>query len=252
MTRLIAIILTYNEAAHIQDCIRSVSFADSVLVFDSYSTDATVDLAQQAEAEVAQRVFDNYADQRNAALAAVEGQAEWVLFIDADERVSPELAAEIRSAMEQPGYAGWRMPRHNYIFNRLTLGAGWYPDYQTRLLRVGKAHYEPTRKVHEVVVLDGSLGTLQHPLVHHNYRDLAHFTDKQRRYTAYEAQILYQQGIRPKPQNYILQPLRHFRWRFFQLKGYRDGLHGLRLSLLMAWYEWRKYVLLRALWKKGA
>ncbi|MDX1991745.1 MAG: glycosyltransferase family 2 protein [bacterium] len=252
MTRLIAIILTYNEAGHIQDCIRSVSFADSVLVFDSYSTDATVELARQAGARVQQRVFDNYADQRNAALESVEGQAEWVLFIDADERVSPELAAEIRSALEQAEYAGWRMPRHNYIFNRLTLGAGWYPDYQTRLLRVGKAHYDPTRKVHEVVVLDGSLGTLQHPLVHHNYRDLAHFIAKQRRYTAYEAQILYQQGTRPRPQNYILQPLRHFRWRFFQLKGYQDGLHGLRLSLLMAWYEWRKYVLLRGLWKQGA
>ncbi|MBC8171793.1 MAG: hypothetical protein H7X77_08970, partial [Anaerolineae bacterium] len=107
----------------------------------------------------------------------------------------------------------------------------------------------PERQVHEVVLLDGELGTLTNPIIHYNYRDLAHFTDKQRRYAAYEAKILYEAGIRPKFRNFILQPLRQFKWRFFELKGYRDGFHGLRLSLLMAWYEFRKYWLLRGLWQ---
>lgn len=248
---LLAIVLTYNEASHIQACIESLRFADRILVVDSLSEDDTVELARSIGAEVVTNPFENYAQQRNFALNyAKESGAEWVLFIDADERVTPALTEEIESVLALEGYSGWRMPRHNYIFGKLTLGAGWYPDYQTRLLKVGEAHYDPERKVHELVILEGELGTLSEHLIHHNYRDIAHFMMKQRKYTAYEAQIMCEQGIRPKPQNYILQPLRHFRWRFFTLQGYEDGWHGLRLSLIMAWFEFRKYVILRGLIKK--
>ena len=248
---LTAIILTYNETRHIRDCIESVRFADHVLVFDSFSTDDTVKLAREAGAEVIQHAFENYASQRNAALKVVEGRADWVLFVDADERATPELASEIRQVIEQPGTAGWRIPRHNFIFGKLTRGAGWFPDYQTRLLRVGAADYDPARQVHELVVLDGAEGTLENPLIHYNYDSAAQFHRKQRSYSAYDAKILYEQGVRPKPQNYALQPLRQFWWRFVTLKGYQDGLHGLRLSLLMAWYELRKYWLLREMWRGG-
>ena len=250
--KLYAIILTYNESAHIVDCIDSVRFADAIVVFDSGSSDDTAALARAAGAEVFTRPFDDYAGQRNAALDAVVGRADWVLFVDADERVTPPLAAEARRAIAQPGYAGWRIPRHNYIFGHLTCGAGWFPDYQTRLLRVGHAHYDPTRKVHEVVNLNGDLGTLNEPFIHYNYITLAQFHDKQRRYSAYDAQILFEQGVRPNPQNYVLQPLRQFWWRFVTLKGYVDGFHGLRMSALMAWYELRKYRLLRGLWQGQA
>jgi glycosyltransferase involved in cell wall biosynthesis len=250
MSHLTAIILTKNESAHIRDCLAALAFCDARLVFDSNSADDTVNIARECGADVLSRAFDTYPNQRNAALEAVKGKTEWVLFVDADERVSPELATAIRGAIAQgDSYAGWRIARHNYIFGKLTLGAGWYPDYQTRLLRLDAAHYDPERQVHEVVILDGALGSLDTPLIHHNYKDLAQFTAKQRRYTAYEAQILYEQGIRPKPQNYILQPLRQFKWRYFTLKGYRDGFHGLRLSFLMAWYELKKYQVLRGLWK---
>ena len=126
----------------------------------------------------------------------------------------------------------------------MTKGAGWYPDYQLRLLRVGKARYDVTRQVHEVAELDGEMGTLTNPLIHYNYTDTAQFAAKQRRYVAYDAKILHEQGIRAKPHHFITQPLRHFWWRFVTLKGYQDGLHGLRLSALMAWYEYRKYRLL--------
>jgi (heptosyl)LPS beta-1,4-glucosyltransferase len=208
-----------------------------------------VQRARQAGAEVIQHAFENYASQRNAALEAVQTRADWVFFVDADERVTPELAEEIRAVIQQPGCAGWRVPRHNYIFGKLTRGAGWYPDYQTRLLRVGAAHYDPTRQVHELVLLDGPEGTLQHPLVHYNYRDVAQFHRKQRAYSAYDARILFEQGVRPRPHNYILQPWRQFWWRWAELRGYQDGWHGLRLSLLMAWYELRKYWLLRKMWR---
>lgn len=247
--KLYAIILTYNEAQHIVDCIESVRFADHIIIFDSFSSDDTVRLAEKAGVEVVQNQFLDYANQRNTALQKVTGRANWVLFVDADERVTPELAKEVKSAIENLQFVAWRIPRYNYIFGKLTLGAGWYPDYQTRLLRVGATRYDPERKVHELVILDGELGILQQHFVHLNYRDLGQFRAKQNRYVAYDASIMFQQGIRPKPQNFILQPLRHLWWRLVTLKGYHDGLHGLRLSLFMAWYEWRKYVVLWRLWR---
>lgn len=250
---LLAVILTLNESEHIHDCIAQLGFADAVLVFDSFSTDDTVDIARKDGAVVIQHAFKNYTDQRNRALeSAKEHGADWVLFVDADERITPELAQEIREAMQSEAYAGYRIPRHNYIFGNLTRGAGWYPDYQTRLLRIGRAHYDPDRQVHEVVILDGAEGTLENPLVHYNYRDMAHFADKQRKYARYEAQVMFEQGIRPKFRNYILQPYREFKRRYFALKGYQDGFHGLRLSWLMGWYELRKYLMLRDMWRDSA
>jgi (heptosyl)LPS beta-1,4-glucosyltransferase len=249
--KLSAVILTRNEAAHIVGCIYSLRFTDDILVFDSFSTDETISLAQNAGARVIQHSFKNYASQRNAALEAVKEAADWVLFVDADERVPPELAAEVREAILKSGYAGWRIPRHNYIFGKLTHGAGWYPDYQTRLLRIGAARYDPERQVHELVLLDGLEGTLAQPFIHYNYRDVAQFREKQRRYTAYDARILHQDGIHPKPQNYLLQPWRQFWWRFMTLKGYQDGWHGFRLCVLMAWYELQKYLQLRKLWQES-
>jgi len=251
MNKLAAIILTYNESDNIMDCIESARFADLIVIFDSFSADDTVEKARSAGAKVIQHPFENYAAQRNAALAAVQAWANWVLFVDADERVTPELAKEARQAIESPEIVGWRIPRHNYIFGKLTRATGWYPDYQTRLLKVGAAHYDPERKVHEVVILAGAEGVLKEHLIHYNYRDVAQFLQKQRKYAAYDAGILYHQGIHPKLRNYILQPGRHFWWRFVTLKGYRDGLHGLRLSLLMSWYELRKYTILRKLWQKS-
>ena len=195
---LVAIILTYNETEHVQDCIATLGFADEVVVFDSGSTDDTRDLAADAGATVLQHPFENYAAQRNAALNAVDRRADWVLFVDADERVSTALAAEIQQATQGgDAVAGYRMPRHNYIFGTLTRATGWYPDYQTRLLRVGRAHYDPETIVHEVVVLDGELGTLETPLTHYNYRDLAHFHEKQKRYSRAEAEIFARAGRPP-------------------------------------------------------
>jgi hypothetical protein len=250
MTRLTAIVLTYNEAEHIKDCLQTLDFADDRLVFDSGSTDGTVDIARQAGARVLRHDFENFAAQRNAALKAVEKQSDWVLFVDADERVSSELAEEVRQVIINPSAVGYRIPRHNYIFGKLTIGAGWYPDYQTRLLRVGRAHYDPEKQVHEVVILDGDEGTLQNHFIHYNYKDLKQFITKQQQYVQMDAHIMFEQGIKPKPQNYILQPLRHFRWRFLELKGYEDRWHGFRLSALMAWYELRKYQILAGLWRK--
>ena len=250
MNTLAAIILCRDEMDHLEPCLASAAFADEVVVFADGSSPVLAqvrDIAERAGARLVERVFDDYASQRNAALQAV--QTDWVLFIDVDERVTPELAAEVREVIASGEAVGYGIPRHNYIFGRLTRHTGWYPDYQTRLLFRTKAHYDPARPVHEVVILDGPEGQLQSPFVHYNYRDVSHFLAKQRRYAAIDAGILYEQGVRSSPRKQITQPLRQFMWRFVTLEGYRDGLHGLRLSLLMAWYEWLKQRRLAARWR---
>lgn len=244
---LTAVILTLNEADHIQKCIKSLAWADRVVVFDSYSQDDTVSLAQAAGAELKQSKFENYAQQRNAALDSL--QTDWVFFVDADERGTPELSEELRQVMATRPECGWYVPRHNYIFGKLTLGAGWFPDYQLRFFKHGRVRYE--RPVHEVAVVDGEIDYLERPLIHFNYQDTAHFHAKQRAYSSYDARILYDGGTKPKPQNFVLQPLRQFYWRFVTLKGYQDGWHGLRLSLYMMYYEWVKYRKLAWFWRKN-
>jgi glycosyltransferase involved in cell wall biosynthesis len=247
--RLAAVILTCNEERRIVDCVQSVAWADEVVVLDTHSTDRTVELAQAHGARVIEHPFEDFAQIRNAALELVE--AEWLLFVDADERATPALAAEIAGELRGPSADGYWIPRHNYIFGRLTLGAGWFPDYQMRLLRRGRARYDPSRKVHELVILDGPEGYLKNALIHYNYDTAQEFRRKQARYLEYDAQILRKRGVRPRPYTYLTQPLRHFWWRFVTLRGHRDGLHGLRLSALMAWYEYRKYVRLRQLLREG-
>jgi glycosyltransferase involved in cell wall biosynthesis len=246
---LTAIILAYNEAAHITDCIQSLNWVDRILVFvDSHSDDETATLAEAAGAEIGLSKFENYAQQRNAALDSI--CTDWVFFVDADERGTPKLGAEIRHVIAERPERGWEVPRHNYIFDKLTLGAGWYPDYQARLFKYGQVRYE--RPVHELAVVNGDIGQLENPLIHYNYRDVAHFHATQQKYTDYDAGILYQDGIHPKPQNYVLQPWRQFWWRFVTLNGYKNGAHGLHLSLLMGYYEWVKYRKLRRLWHEEA
>jgi (heptosyl)LPS beta-1,4-glucosyltransferase len=242
-----AIVPTRNEEHNILDCLASLAWADRRVVFDCFSIDRTVDLARQAGAEVIQHPFENYAQFHNAAMDRVE--ADWILFVDADERATPELAAEVRAVTDgSREEVAWSVPRHNYIFGRLTLWAGWYPDYQTRLLRRGRVRWE--RPVHEFAVVDGTEGHLESPIIHYNYDDLADFVARQDRYTDFDAGILLQQGVLPRFYTPYSQAVRHFWWRFAKLQGVRDGLHGLRLSVLMAVYEAVKYRKLARLWRE--
>jgi (heptosyl)LPS beta-1,4-glucosyltransferase len=237
MQHLVAVILTYNEAHNLCACIDSLrGWVDGVVVWDSGSTDATQQIARQAGATVVERAFDNYSAQRQAALDATE--AEWIFFVDADERATPELAREIHQLLSTPtrSLAGGWVPRRNFIVGHEMRAGGFSPDYQLRLLRRNAAHYVQERPVHEIVALKGSAVYLQTPLIHFNYLSWPQFHHKQRLYAGYEARILAQQGIRPQPHNFVLQPLREFWRRFVTLKGWRDGVQGLWLAALLAWY----------------
>lgn len=233
--QITVVILTLNEARHIRECIRTArQVSEHILVFDSFSDDGTVEIAREEGAVVIARAFDTYPNQRNAALAAVT--TPWALFVDADERVTPELAAEIHRAIGDSACAGWWIPRRNIIVGKWIRGGGWYPDYQLRLIQPGRARYDPAREVHEVVLLEGESGYLQNPLIHYNYDTWDQFWAKQRRYAHFEARVLRQQGVRVRPYTFLTMPVREFWRRFVTLRGYVDGWHGLHLALAMAWY----------------
>ena len=244
------VILTLNEEKHITACIESLRWADEVIVLDSYSQDATVDLARAAGATVHQHAFENYSKQRNVALDLASA-ASWTFFLDADERATPALAAEIHHVTKKSDVVGWWVPRHNIIFGHRMRGTGWWPDYQLRLLRPDCAWYDPDRAVHEEAELTGESGRLTKPLIHYNYETLREFRERQRAYTDYDAQILVEKGVHPHVYTPYTQIPRHFWWRYVTLQGWRDGIHGLLLSALMAYYEMVKYRKVRHHWREG-
>ncbi len=256
---LSVVILTLNEAKHIAACLESVrDFADEMLVFDSGSADGTTEVARGAGARVETRLFDNYAGQRNAALDAARG--DWIFFIDADERADAAVGEEIRAEISRienaigegnetagnetafvPYETLFWIPRKNCIFGKWIQHTGWSPDYQPRVLRKGKAWFDPARPVHELVITQGRELYLKQSLVHYNYETLAQFREKQERYTKFEAREMFEQGVRPRLRSFVSMPAREFYRRFIALQGYRDGLHGLALSALMAYYAfWRQ------------
>jgi len=257
MSSISALVLTLNEAAHIVPCLRALRWADETVVLDAGSSDGTPELAAALGARVAAHPFDQWAAQRNRALALAGG--EWAFFVDADERVPLELAAEIRervaeadarrAAGDPAAPVGFWVPRQNVIVGQWVRYAGWYPDYQLRLFRRERGRYDPGRPVHELVVLDGPSACLEHLLVHQNYAAWGQFWEKQRRYARWEARALFDRRIRPRPRNFILQPLREFRRRYLDLEGYRGGARGALLSAAMAYFTLVTYLELWRLWR---
>lgn len=245
---LSVIVLTKNEEKHIQACLDSVrALADELLVLDSNSTDRTSEIARQAGARVECRAFDNYPNQRNHAIDLARG--DWIFFIDADERATPAVATEVQSVTLRGDLqmAGYWIPRRNIIFGKEIRFTGWSPDYQPRVLRKGKARFDPARQVHELVLWDGAVGYLREPLIHLNYETLAQFRAKQIKYTQYEAQVWFNEGKRAHLRGVIGQPVREFLRRYISLQGWRDGAHGFLLSALMAYYAFVRWKMLREL-----
>lgn len=240
--------LARDEERNLAELLPTLDWGDELLVcVNAESTDGSAAVARQLGARVEVWPFTNFARYRNQALAAATQQ--WILFVDADERVSPALAAEVRGVTEtaaSTGYVGGWVPRRNIILGHPMRAAGWYPDYQLRLLERAHAHYDESRPVHETVVLDGPVSYLREPFVHLNYQTVGQFVTKQRRYTALEAaELLAEQG-RPRARALVGQPLREFWRRYVQLEGWRDGWVGLFLSLAMAFYAFERNRLARS------
>lgn len=247
---LTVIVLTLNEERHLPGCLESVrGLGRQLLVLDSGSTDRTVDIARSFGAEVVYRTFRDFASQRNAALELA--RETWILFIDADERLSPELRSEIRQVLRSADLdvAGFWIPTQNWMWGKWIRGGGWWPDTHLRLLRNGRARYRPEVTVHEVVELESQAGHLKAPLIHLNYDSRREFLLKQLRYARLAARSLIQQGKRPRLRTYVGQPFREFWRRFVTLRGYQDRLDGFFLAAVMAFATLVTWMLVGRYWR---
>jgi (heptosyl)LPS beta-1,4-glucosyltransferase len=248
-----ACVVARNEQAHLAELLPTLRWADEVLVLiDDSTTDASAVIAREHADRVETAHFVCFPQFRNHALSLV--QSDWVLFVDADERVSDALVAEIRAAVAASEDAahrgaqapvGFWIPRHNVIFGRLVRGGGWSPDCQLRLMRPGCARYDETHQVHEQVLLDGADAYLDQRFLHFNYATFAQFRAKQRQYTALEAAGLRAQGVTFRRRALVGQPVREFARRYLALGGWRDGVVGLVLALGMSYYAHQRVRLVR-------
>jgi glycosyltransferase involved in cell wall biosynthesis len=238
---LAACIITFNEADRIEACLRSVSFCDELLVVDCHSTDGTRELAAAHGARVIERDWPGYRSQKQFAVEAA--RHDWVLCLDADERVSVALRAEILALRAQgfAGAAGWSVPRISDYFGRFLRHGNAYPDRLVRLFdrrRGGWRGYE----VHENTRVEGRVGRLRGRLEHYPYRGLADHQRRMQRYAELMAQALYERGERCG----LARVLLNAQWRFvrgYLLRlGFLDGWRGLVFALIEAGYVRRKYL----------
>ncbi len=254
------VILTRNEASDIRGAIESVAFSDDVHVFDSFSTDGTQGIASAMGAKVQERAFDNYAAQRNASLTQPAFRHAWLLILDADERPTPELAAEMQHAVETAGpeVAAFRLRRHDYLWGTWLKHAQITP-YYTRLVRRGRARY--VREVNEVLEVDGSIVELRAPLNHFPFsKGMTHWVAKHNVYSTMEARMVSSgaaveqasvrnalvhgdRAVRRAAQKAIffrlpLRPLLKWCYMMFVRGAVLDGYAGLTYATLQSFYEY--------------
>jgi glycosyltransferase involved in cell wall biosynthesis len=234
-------IITFNEIDRLEDAIKSVAWADEILVVDSGSTDGTVDLARRLATRVEVTDWPGYAVQKNRAAALA--RHDWILSIDADERVSPELAAalEIWKRTESPSAAGYRIARVSNYLGRWIRTTDWYPDWQLRLYDRRRARWTQ-RRVHESVHADGPVDRLAGELEHLPYRDVSDHLQRIDRYTTLAAADMQARGTRASYAALALQPAAAFLRNFLLRRGILDGRVGLAVSLLNSYYVLLKYV----------
>jgi glycosyltransferase involved in cell wall biosynthesis len=223
-------IITLNEAAHIAAAIDSVSWADEILVVDAGSTDQTVDIARAKGVRVESRAWPGYAEQKN--IAAALASHDWILSLDADERISPDLAGEITALLRNtPSVHGYRMPRVTFHLGRWVRTTDFYPDYQTRLYDRRHARWR-AMLVHESVEVDGRRGQLIHEIQHLSFRDLADQIDRINTYSTLSARQMHQAGRRAKAWHLLLHPPAAFLRNYVLRRGFSDGMAGLTISLV--------------------
>lgn len=247
MPRLSAIIITRNEEARIGACLESLQWVDEIVVIDSGSTDRTVELARARATKVVQTAWGGYAETKALGLAETSG--DWVLWVDADERITPELASEIQVVLNEAGLAcyGFYVARKAMFLGRWMKHCSWYPGYVCRLFRKDAARFNGAL-VHESVIVDGQIGYLKEPMIHDTDATLEHYLEKFNTYTTLAAQQLYQEGRPFRLIDLIVRPPFTFVKMYLVKLGFLDGLQGLILCALSSCYVFTKYAKLWHLW----
>lgn len=244
-----AVIIAKNEEKNLSRCLKSLSWSDEIIVIDDYSVDRTREIARKYRARVFFRHLDgDYARQRNYGLKKAAG--EWVLFVDADEVVSKELAAEIKEKITCPA----RRENGFYLKRKDWFGGRWLnhgENGRVELLRLGKkGHGKWQRKVHEIWQISGRRGKLKNPILHFPHQTIGEFISKLNDYSSLHAQVLYEQGRKVGLLEICLFPLGKFFQNYFLRRGFLDGTAGLIMAICMSFHSFLARAKLYLLWKK--
>jgi glycosyltransferase involved in cell wall biosynthesis len=233
-------VIAGNEEDRIGDCLASVAWADEIIVVDSRSTDRTAEIARAGGARVIVRDWPGYVAQKNFALE--QAACDWVLCLDADERVSPRLAESIRGVLAagNAGMAGHRMARRTFYLGRWILHGGWYPDWKVRLVRRGRARWGGIDP-HDRLQAEGSVGTLAGDIEHHTYRDVADHLRTIDRFTTVAARELSARGRGWALPGMLLHPPAKFAKMYLLKAGFLDGVPGFVVAVLGGYYVFLKY-----------
>jgi glycosyltransferase involved in cell wall biosynthesis len=232
---LSVVVVTLNEEERIRECLESVVWADEIIVVDAESQDKTAAIARELTDHVIVRPWPGFPAQKNFGLA--QATSDWVLSLDADETVSPELRTEITTILTAGGTAdGYMVSRHNIFWGRWVRHGGLYPDWQVRLFRRGRGRFVD-RAVHEAITVDGTVARLRGHLEHRSYRDVADFLARADRYTSLAAEEAMAAGRPSRPlMDLVARPAGRFLSMYVARGGFLDGWRGFLLATLYAYY----------------
>jgi glycosyltransferase involved in cell wall biosynthesis len=244
------VIITYNEEKRLEAALKSVAdFASEIVVVDRFSDDDTVKVAKKYTELVFQRKWTNFADQKN--FANSKTSFPWILSLDADERVSPELREEILQLKEgEPDCSGFSMPRQTYYLGRWIRHGGWYPDRKLRLFQKSSAHWEG-EYVHESLVIEGKVKNLAGSLHHFTYRNIRDHLERINRFSELGAQKLYAKKKKCRWYHLAVVPFLNFLKAYFWRAGFLDGFAGFVVSTLHGYSVFIRYAKLKEIWQKG-
>jgi len=236
---LSVVVLTKNEENNIRECLESaVGWAGEIVVVDDESTDRTVEIAQTYTDKIYHRKMDVEGTHRNWAYA--QATQEWILSLDADERLTPQLCDEIAGVLAQPEHDLYTIPRRNYIGDYWVRYGGQYPSAQLRLFRRGRFRYEETY-VHPRAFSEGTVGHLKSDMIHYSYRDFGHFLQKLNGQTTLEARKWVEDGRKMKLWKTLWRAFDRFFRTYLRKKGYKDGFVGFMVAYFASLYQIMSY-----------
>lgn len=247
MTKITAIIPTLNEEIHIEAAIKSVDFADEIIIIDSYSKDNTVTLAEKYNVKIIKRKFDDFSSQKNFAIN--KALHPWIYILDADERVTPEVRKEILEAVENPkNFVGFYVRRSFFFAGKKIRYSGWQRDKVVRLFLKEKCKYQGI--VHETIKADGELGFFKGKIEHYGYKNYNHFISKIHQYGELKAQELHTRGKKVNLFHLLVKPVFRVFSHFILKRGFLDGYTGLILSITQGYAVLTRYIKLWLLNRK--